>query len=213
MSFALNEVEAMAKKAARGAGHSWGISEEAGKATRRLCAWGLDGCAVLATALEAIDECDLARRAPTALIGEWTAKDGEFCPLLAGAALSDAAALWKADGLCLQNVVAPTLLLPFAAMAAHALGVPVTVRWDGVEATTDGDSLALNGGGTALTATAARVTVSAGDTHPTPCAPAHRATPRPEDWAALGEFAQRTYAPATEASRLKGAGAGLSDND
>ena len=31
--------------------------------------------------------------------------------------------------------------------------------------------------------------------------------------ATLNAFAHRTYAPATEASRLKGAGAGLSDND
>jgi hypothetical protein len=29
----------------------------------------------------------------------------------------------------------------------------------------------------------------------------------------LNAFAQRTYAPATEASRLAGAGAGLTDND
>jgi hypothetical protein len=29
----------------------------------------------------------------------------------------------------------------------------------------------------------------------------------------LEAFAQRTYAPATEASRMLGAGAGLSDND
>ena len=32
-------------------------------------------------------------------------------------------------------------------------------------------------------------------------------------YAALDRFAQRTYAPATEASRLAGAGAGLTDND
>jgi hypothetical protein len=34
-----------------------------------------------------------------------------------------------------------------------------------------------------------------------------------EIWEALGRFAHRTYVPATEASRLKGAGAGLTDND
>jgi hypothetical protein len=34
-----------------------------------------------------------------------------------------------------------------------------------------------------------------------------------EIWEALGAFAHRTYVPATEASRLKGAGAGLTDND
>ena len=40
-----------------------------------------------------------------------------------------------------------------------------------------------------------------------------RADPDPNDWAALLAFAHRTYAPATEESRLRGAGAGLSDND
>ena len=34
-----------------------------------------------------------------------------------------------------------------------------------------------------------------------------------ETWSRLGAFAQRTFAPATEASRLAGAGAGLQDND
>ncbi len=33
------------------------------------------------------------------------------------------------------------------------------------------------------------------------------------DWQALDKFANRTYAPATEESRLKGAGSNLSDND
>ena len=32
-------------------------------------------------------------------------------------------------------------------------------------------------------------------------------------WSRLAAFAQRTFAPATEASRLAGAGAGLSDNN
>jgi len=32
-------------------------------------------------------------------------------------------------------------------------------------------------------------------------------------WLRLGEYAQRTYAPATEQSRLLGAGAGVVDSD
>jgi hypothetical protein len=35
----------------------------------------------------------------------------------------------------------------------------------------------------------------------------------PEAFATLNELAARTYAPATDASRERGAGAGLSDND
>ena len=36
MNVSMNEVESMAKTAARGAGYSWGLAEEAGKATRWL---------------------------------------------------------------------------------------------------------------------------------------------------------------------------------
>ena len=73
MSFALNEVEATAKKATRGAGYPWGLAEEAAKATRWLCAQGLDGVAILAGALT---------------------RDGEryVCPITEGARLSDQAA-------------------------------------------------------------------------------------------------------------------------
>ncbi|NND22495.1 MAG: DUF3726 domain-containing protein, partial [Silicimonas sp.] len=42
MSYSLNEVEATAKKAARGAGYPWGLAEEAAKATRWLCAHDID---------------------------------------------------------------------------------------------------------------------------------------------------------------------------
>ena len=48
-------------------------------------------------------------------------------------------------------------------------------------------------------------------------APAGRRRERAEvaerDYAILSELAARTYAPATEGSRLRGAGAGLTDND
>ena len=53
MSYSLNEMEATAKRAARGAGYSWGLAEEASKATRWLCTQGLDGAAELAHVLGA----------------------------------------------------------------------------------------------------------------------------------------------------------------
>lgn len=40
MSFALNEIEATAKRATRGAGYDWGLAEDASKAVRWLCARG-----------------------------------------------------------------------------------------------------------------------------------------------------------------------------
>ena len=40
MSYSLNEFEALALKAARGAGLPWGLAEEAGKAVRILSSFG-----------------------------------------------------------------------------------------------------------------------------------------------------------------------------
>ncbi len=53
MSWSLNEIEGLARKAARGSGLSWGLAEEAGKATRWLCAAGLPGADALAGLLTA----------------------------------------------------------------------------------------------------------------------------------------------------------------
>ena len=214
MSFALIEVEATAKKAARGAGYAWGMAEEAAKATRWLCAQGIDGVAALAVVLVHVDGSDPGQRAPGALPGDWRGLDGEICPLIAGAALSDSALDWADDGKRMQNVLAPVLLLPFAAMAARALGTAVTLDWAGAQAVTDGVRLDLRADDTpVLLETAAQVSVRRGGRLERPRATETRARPTDADWADLNRFAQRTYAPDTEESRLRGAGAGLSDND
>lgn len=212
MNLALIEVEAMAKKAARGAGYSWGIAEEAAKATRWLCAAGFDGVATLAKVLQTVDGQDLATMTPSALGGDWQGSSDTLCPLATGAALSDGAVFWAEAGKTASNVIAPLLLLPFAANAALQLGRPVTLSWQGAQLVTDGQS--VSGPSSLVTPDQQKtVQVQLGgkiiDTTPTRL----RATPSDADWATLERFAHRTYAPDTEESRLKGAGAGLSDND
>jgi hypothetical protein len=209
MNFSLNEVDATARKAARGAGYGWGLSEEAGKATRWLCAHGLDGCRVLAGALVRPEDCKAA--GPVALSGEWYASDGELCPLSTGACLSDCADRLTGTSLRMRAVRAPALLLPFAAMAARELNQDLSLTWTGVRASTDGATLRLEGD--PLQSGPADVTLQPGLHSVAPCVPVSRCTPRPEDWATLNALAARTYAPATEESRLLGAGAGVTDND
>lgn len=214
MSYALIEVEATSKKAARGAGYSWGMAEEAAKASRWLCANGLDGVGVLARVLESADGADLARHAPHSFAGDWRAETGEMCPLMAGAALADTAAFWSKSDKRIGSVIAPVMLLPFAAMSARALGISVTVKWAGSQATTDGTVTSLEVGESGgLLDLANEVTVQTGGTVGTPLAEARRAMPSEADWILLNTYAHRTYAPDTEASRLRGAGAGLNDND
>jgi len=205
MSFSLNEVEATARKAARGAGYSWGLAEEAGKATRWLCAQGLDGCASLAALLQ-----EPRHAIPQLNPGIWSAP-GVLCPLVTGAALSDFAAQLTEGPIRIVDVAHPQLLLPFAAGTARQMGTVLTLACDDLVAHTDGAGVDLiripSPPGTS------DVTVSMDGTMTGALPKQTRATPDPAIWDVLTAFAARTYAPATDASRRLGAGAGLSDND
>jgi len=114
----------------------------------------------------------------------------------------------------MENVSFPLLVVPFAGGAALRLGVPVSVSWEGVKLTTDGHRLCVQGERDAiLTTHAAQLSCAAPAAMAGQSEPVMRADVDEAAWAKLGEFAHRTYAPATESSRLLGAGAGLSDND
>lgn len=203
MTLSLNEVEATARKAARGAGFSWGQAEEAGRATRWLCAHGLDGCGTLAALLLR------PRHATPQVTGGQVGARRTLCPLVTGMALADFAHLLKAGPIRMTPVAHPLVLLPFASTAAVHAGRTVTLQSDAFTATTDGSQTALSG----QPPSPAAITVTPGGTVAHPLSRATRATPGPADWATLTALAARTHAPATEASRLSGAGAGLSDND
>ncbi|MCE8510186.1 DUF3726 domain-containing protein [Ruegeria pomeroyi] len=210
MSFSLNEIEATAKRATRGAGYPWGLAEEAAKATRWLAAHDIDACAELAALLTRVDGVPFADLSPDTGGMTWAAPGGTLCPLAAGAALSDRAAELSDAGFRLEQVARPALLVPFAALIAQQIGRPVSLRWGGGCAVTDGKALDLSGATPDL-APLVEVTLGGQIDAATPMR--SRAQPAPETWATLNRFAHRTYAPATEESRLKGAGAGLSDND
>ena len=216
MTYSLNEIEALAKKAARGAGRPWGVAEEAGKAVRWLVSNGLPGCEALAGLLAETDGRPEAERAPVALEGVWTSRAGTLCPLTSGAALNDCAeAILEGTGVEMGQVAHPLLVVPFAGWAAIHLETLVVVSWGDVRIGTDGWAvwIADSGevaGGPAPADLSCRV---AREIDAPKSTPALRGAIAPDVWKRLDAFAHRTYAPATEASRLLGAGAGVSDND
>jgi hypothetical protein len=219
MSWSLSEIETLSRKAARGAGLSWGLAEEAGKAARWLTAAGLPGPDVLADLLTRNDGADYETLCPMeAEQGEWVARGGTLCPLISGAVLCDNAQRLGTGGLTLGRIAAPMLLLPYLDAAARQCGTPLTVRWNGT-AITLGDAPRATGEGLEVAMTD-HVTISPMAASPMAAGP--EATPfdhvtrgdMPAEVARrLTAFAERTYAPETEESRLSGAGAGLTDND
>lgn len=216
MSFSLNEIEAMSKKAARGSGLSWGIAEEAGKAVRWLASHNLPGARALVDLL-ALNETAAGRTAaPMALENLWAAPNGAtLCPLRTGAALSDCADQLPEQPIALGQIAYPVLLAPFAAWAAVHLGKPVCVSWGTTRIQSDGVGLRIDDPDTTLTVpSVAQVSCSqADDITANFTQPTQRGSVDAKTWNQLNEFAHRTYAPATEASRMLGAGAGVSDND
>ncbi len=209
MTRSLGEVDAMARKAARGAGYAWGLAEEAGSAVRWLEARGLDGCAALAATLQTVDQ-GLDGFSPDA---DWTSASGALCPVMTGAALSDQIADFETE-LSFGPVIAPILLVPVVAYMAMQRQQDMTLEAGSGRAVVNGGGLRTEGpfstGACAVTIRAG----GAGDGGALQVAELRtRSDVLPDIWDQLDHFATKTYAPATEASRLKGAGAGLTDND
>ncbi|RKF16549.1 DUF3726 domain-containing protein [Roseovarius spongiae] len=207
MSWSMSEIDGLARKAARGAGFDWGMAEEAGRAVRWLASVGLPGPEALALRL------GIGPLAALYVDGaEWRAGAGALCPLTAGAALCDRAhEVVEGSGMVLRGVVQPLLLAPFVAGIAAQTGAPVRLGWAGAAFAFSDQARGRVEGAAAL---AVDVTVGAGQGGELPpLACALRYDVPPETAAALTALAQRTYAPETDARRIAGAGAGLSDND
>ncbi|WP_317057407.1 MULTISPECIES: DUF3726 domain-containing protein [Roseovarius] len=221
MSWSLNEVEGLARKAARGAGYSWGLAEEAGKATRWTSAAGWPGAAALAQLLTQTDGVATSELGPASLSKTWTAKSGALCPITTGAVLCDLASDWaNGASLSLGPVLQPMLLIPYAVWAADRTGAALSLSWEGLTLTrADGETYLDDPKNARQTSRAEWVRLSPAtipEVKPTLGARltrCYRADMSAETTATLTAFAQRTYAPETEESRLSGAGAGLTDND
>ena len=200
--YTLAEIDALCGKAARGVGCPWGLAEEAGKAARWLAARGLPGPEALAALLEGARDCPCSGRG-----------GGPECALRFGARLADRVERIAAGEPVSGVVAQPLLVLAQLGRAATATASTFTVDWSGVRAHCGpaGLSIAANGdllpASTSLRCRAGRAEL--------PEAPAeHRSRPvAASAWAMLERYAARTYAPATEASRQAGAGAGTVDND
>ncbi len=202
----LSEIDALARKAARGAGCPWGLAEEAGKAARWIAGYGLPGPEALASLLTARRSCGCT--------GETGAPN---CAIASGAQLSDEAGD-IADGKAadLGDVAEPLLLLGQASRSANALGVTLTLRWQDFSATCFPDALAIEQrGGTDYPV--GRDVVCCDDN-----AAIDKAAQLPETgsrfvsakaYQVLVRLAGKTHAPSTESSRVSGAGAATSDND
>jgi len=205
-ALSLGEIEALGQKAARGAGLDWGLAEEAGWAARMLSASGLPGPELLALALAGGPGA-----APRVAPGAWRG-DGPLCPVRTGAALADFAGLpagLSDDGMRIDTVRTPALLLPFVVLAAARIGRPLALDWGTGQGLAGGGTLSAAGD---VMAPVAAVTLALAARGPETGGQPPRCAVAPEPRAALEALALDTTVPPSDTSRAD-AGAGGDDND
>ncbi len=237
MNTSINEVAALARKAARGAGYSWSMADEAAFATAWLCRNGLNGAVLLAEHLNLTHEHGIQESKLQSLELPWRGGPVGLCALSAGATLSDLAQCEHQQSETLNQIITPELLLPFLAYVSQraqkklnddSLCIKTLIVCERFEAHIH----CMNGvaGLNKFSATSATTAASSGKrsqfcdlnyqyqfTSHTPqkvreVSVSHRINIPANELESLNRFAANTYAPATEASR-QGAGAGNTDND
>lgn len=210
MSYSLNETEALCKKAARGAGYSWGLAEEAAKATQWLCRQGIDGCGFLSSLLKQTDNTDLSQWTPLISAQRWQSPHNTLCPIVTGTAFLDRADLLDDAPIVIAGLAEPALMLFFLAAASRRSDAIISLQCANNSYVTDGHRVSVNRTTDVIEAnTRIEFTNTLGAVNVV----CNRATPLQINWTELTQFASRTYAPDTEQSRLTGAGSGLVDND
>jgi len=210
MILSFGELESLSFKAARGAGLDWGLAEETGKAVRWLAERGLPGPEVLMAHLPRIAGKPYAQLRPLPDADHWRPAGETLCPLINGSALSDHATMLP-DSFTLGPVLNPLLLVPFVARVAERLGRPLTLDWSDTQIACGSGGLSIEGD--SMVSMATLVTITHAGNAPQNLATGSRRSIEPAVLDVLQRLAHRTYVPATEASRLAGAGAGTSDND
>jgi len=216
MNYSLNEIESMCKRAARGAGMHWGMAEEASKAVRWLSAYDLPGVPSLASLLERNDGKSYEELAPISNSGVWMAASGTLCPLCTGAAICDSAtAISGGQVIKIGSIAFPVLLIPFVSSAAKMTKTALSLSWTNVVIDISPDGIRIDGRADDVCVEQIDDVQCArsADTASTFVVPSFRRDVDTNAWGRLNIFAQRTFAPATAASRLAGAGAGLTDTD
>ncbi len=213
LDYSIGEAESLVLKAYRGAGFSWGMAQEAGNAAAWMSMYGLPGIAQFAQLLPVIDGKRNSEIVPLMHVpGEWRNPTGVLCPVVAGTAFTDGDYDLSGSGLMLANVLQPLILLPFVSQSDQSVELVINNN----TYICGSKICACIAGNTENAASASCTSVTIRHSTQLPdnsLAFSQRALVNPADVDLLSTYAHRTYVPASEASRLAGAGAGLLDND
>jgi len=234
--YSLNQVEHTVRKAARGAGLSWGVAEDAGRAVRWLHMIQAPGVSLLSATLEEMDHADVEVRkvkrstpetADTKAQQQTTSLSSVsdmLSPLVVGPCICDWANAidvnqTKRTEIAIEDVIYPQLLAGYCGVAAQQTGLMLSLKWQGFEMRCTESSVYLFNQDEDSAFESEVVVAREAESVTLPKGNGARelligsTEVEPQAWRVLETLTQNTYVEASESSRLSGAGAGLNDND
>ncbi len=200
MNLSLGEFRALVAKAVRGAGCSWGMTEEAAYSARRLAEFGFPAGEMVVRLLQSMEGAAPGSLMPRA---SWKSAGDSLCSICVGTAIADQAGC---SDLSLGPTHEPALLAPLLMRTLpEGSAAQYSLLWDGGGCEVSASSITPAG---QMPAEAVPVSIHrrvTGDD--SGVAIRHtRVEIDPAVMRALEGFAHNVYAPATDESRAAGAG-------
>ncbi len=200
----LSEIDTTSKRAAKGAGFSWGISEEIGKNMRLLELFGLPGIKNLNKYLKDYKKKQFQKIALISEINE--TKKNPFCPIILGTNFIDQVNLLdKKNNIQISNVAFPILFLPFVSRASEIIGKRIFLKIEEKEFLLNlNQSIYSNYLKNEILENCNTVNISFIE---------NNNSFNENEWNELYKLSEDTFVEETESLKIGAAGAGLTDND
>tara|TARA_B100001123_G_scaffold127309_1_gene148103 strand:- start:640 stop:1251 length:612 start_codon:yes stop_codon:yes gene_type:complete len=200
----LSEIDTTAKRASRGVGFSWGISEEVGKNIRLLEMFGLPGIKNLNNYYKNIN---IQKFQKISLLSKSNESPKiPYCPINTGVNFLDQITiLEELIEISFQNIAYPLLFLPFVSRASEVIGKKIFVQIDEKEFLLNfNHSIYSNYLKSEIIESGKKINIKFIE---------NENLFNEKEWKELYKLSEETFVEETDSLKENAAGAGLTDND
>jgi len=198
-----SEIDTAVKRASKGIGFSWGISEEVGKNIRLLEMFGLPGLKNLNQYYKIFKEKKFQN---LTLVSKENSSKIPYCPIIAGINFLDQVNnLEELEEIKFDNLGFPILFIPFVSRASEIIGKRIFLTIDEKEFLLNfNQSIYSNYLSGEILEKSEKIKIQFLE---------NKNNFNEEEWSELYRLSENTYVEESEELKQKSAGAGLTDND
>ena len=198
-----SEIETISKRASKGAGFSWGVSEEIGKSVRLMEMFGLPGILYLTSYLNQIGNHNYQKM--TIISADNISNNIPYCPISVGLNFMDQVHnLEKVNKINFSNLAYPLLIVPFLSRSSEIIGKKILLNLENFKFLFNYNQSIFSNFDNSLIEKTTKFFISFNQ---------NEDSFDEKTWDSLYKISQKTFVDETESSKKTSAGAGLTDND